>query len=85
MQRKVRHHNLFYGNAAAKGMAMTSSRISATGKYLAQCEKCGTSVEVHPEIFRAELFFEVLQATFYCCGRQQVATFTKEKDTVDFH
>jgi hypothetical protein len=27
----------------------------------------------------------VLQANFRCCGRQQWATFTKEKDTVDFH
>ena len=66
-------------------MVMTLSRITATGEYLAQCEKCGIWVEVHPEIFRAELFFEELQGTFYCCGRQQVATFTKEKDTVDFH
>jgi hypothetical protein len=27
----------------------------------------------------------VLQATFVCCNRQQVATFINEKDTLDFH
>jgi hypothetical protein len=27
----------------------------------------------------------VLQASFHCCALQQSATFTKEKDTTDFH
>jgi hypothetical protein len=27
----------------------------------------------------------VLQAGFQCCGLQQFATFTREKDTIDFH
>lgn len=63
----------------------TVTRIAEDGKYLARCGKCGTWVEVNPEIFKTELFFEVLQAGFQCCGLQQSATFTKEKDTVDFH
>lgn len=64
---------------------MTVTRITGDGKYLAQCRKCKAWVEVHPETLRAELFFEVLQAAFQCCGLQQSATFTEEKDTVDFH
>jgi len=64
---------------------MTVVRITEDGKYLAQCRKCGTWTEVHPQTHDTELFFEVLQATFQCCGLQQSATFTKEKDTVDFH
>jgi len=42
-------------------------------------------MEVQPQTHGTDLFFEVLQATFQCCGLQQSATFTKEKDTVDFH
>ncbi|MBI4643201.1 MAG: hypothetical protein HY743_05615 [Deltaproteobacteria bacterium] len=61
------------------------TRIAGDGKYLAQCERCGTWVEVRPETFKTELFFEVLQASFHCCGLHQSATFTREKDTVDFH
>ncbi|MCX5887892.1 MAG: hypothetical protein NTY36_00385 [Deltaproteobacteria bacterium] len=67
---------------------MTITKIAADGKYLAQCRKCGTWVEVcpeYPENCTPEIFFEVLQASFYCCGLQQSATFTIEKDTVDFH
>jgi len=64
---------------------MTLTRITGDGKYLAQCGKCATWLEVHPETLRTELFFEVLQAGFQCCGLQQSATFTKEKDTIDFH
>jgi len=48
-------------------------------------KKCETWLEVHPETAKAELFFEVLQATFYCCGLQQSVTYITEKDTVDFH
>lgn len=64
---------------------MTLTRITAEGKYVAQCGKCAAWVEVHPEPFGTELFFEVLQAGFECCGLQQSATFNKEKDTIDFH
>jgi len=64
---------------------MTVTRITEDGRHLARCGQCGTWVEVQPEIFQTEMFFEVLQANFRCCGRQQCATFTKEKDTVDFH
>ncbi len=62
-----------------------SIKVAIDGKYLAQCRKCGAWVEVHPETFGTELFFEVLQATFRCCNLQQSATFTREKDTIDFH
>ncbi len=64
---------------------MTITKIAADGKYLAQCRKCGTWVQVFPENCKAEIFFEVLQASFHCCGLRQSATFTIEKDTVDFH
>jgi flavoprotein len=67
---------------------MTMTKIAADGKYLAQCRQCGTWVEVcpdNPENCQAEVFFAVLQLTFQCCGLRQAATFTIEKDTVDFH
>lgn len=64
---------------------MTRTRITEDDKYLAQCGNCGTWLEVHPRIFKADPFFEVLEAPFQCCGRQQSANFIKEKDTVDFH
>jgi len=59
-----------------------------------ECPRCsaildrashGTWVEVFTENRTAEIFFEVLQASFYGCGLRQSATFTIEKDTVDFH
>lgn len=73
------------GESVAPGKSMTNTRITAEGKYLAQCFKCGTWVEVLPEPHQTELFFEVLKACFHCCDLLQSATFTREKDTVDFH
>ena len=64
---------------------MTITKIAADGKYRAQCRKCGIWVEVFTENRTAEILFEVLQASFYCCGLRQSTTFTIEKDTVDFH
>ena len=67
---------------------MTITKIAADGKYLAQCRKCGTWVEVcpeNPESCTAEIFFEVIKLNFHCCDLRQSATFTIEKDTVDFH
>jgi len=67
---------------------MIKTKISADGNYLAQCCKCGIWVEVCPEdpqYCKAEIFFEVFQFNFHCCGLRQSATFTIEKDTVDFH
>lgn len=64
---------------------MTITRITADGKYLAQCQQCGAWVELHPQAYGTEIFFEVLQANFDCCGLQQSATFTIEKDTLEFH
>ncbi len=66
-------------------MVMIATRMTDDGRYLAQCPLCGTWVEVRPATSQADLFFEVLHATFQCCGRQQSATFTKEKDALDFH
>ena len=64
---------------------MTETRITEDGKYLARCGQCGSWVEVHPETSPGDLFFEALKAEFQCCGRQQAATFTLEKDCLDFH
>jgi hypothetical protein len=67
---------------------MIKTKVTEAGKYLAQCRTCGTWVEIRPEnpqYGKAEIFFEVLQFTFHCCGLRQSATFTIEKDTVDFH
>lgn len=67
---------------------MIITKIAVDGKYLAQCRTCGTWVEVCPEspqYGQAEIFFEVFQFNFHCCGLRQSATFTIEKDTVDFH
>lgn len=67
---------------------MTITKIAADDKYLAQCRKCGIWVEVcpeNPDSFKAEIFFEVFQINFHCCGLRQSATFTIEKDTIDFH
>jgi len=62
-----------------------ATRITGDGKYLAQCRKCGTWREVHPQTQGSDLFFEVLEAGFQCCDLPQSATFTQEKDTLDFH
>ncbi|MBM4274998.1 MAG: hypothetical protein FJ134_11145 [Deltaproteobacteria bacterium] len=56
-----------------------------SGRFLAQCRECGTWVEVPPQSVRTELFFEHLEAEFRCCGLNQIATFTTEKDYIDFH
>jgi hypothetical protein len=64
---------------------MTVSKIAEDGKYLAQCRTCGTWLEVSPKNLSAEMFFVILEAEFYCCGLRQSATFTIEKDSVDFH
>ena len=64
------------------------TKIAVDGKYLAQCRMCGTWVEVcpeNPEYRKAEIFFEVFQLNFHCCGLLQSATFFVEKNTIDFH
>ena len=67
------------------GKKTASTRITADGRYLAQCRQCRAWVELSPEAAGAEIFFEVLQADFRCCGLHQSAVFTIEKDTWDFH
>ncbi|MFZ5451193.1 MAG: hypothetical protein ACOZF2_04905 [Thermodesulfobacteriota bacterium] len=64
---------------------MTEARMAEDGRYWARCAKCGTWVEVYPVTAKGDLFFEVLKAGFHCCGRQQSAIFTREKDCLDFH
>lgn len=64
---------------------MAETKMTDDGKYLARCSKCGTWVEVFPATAKGDLFFEALKADFLCCGEQQSATFTREKDCLDFH
>jgi hypothetical protein len=61
-----------------------TTKIEA-GKFLARCEACGRWQEVSPKARRSEEFFEVWEADFSCCGRNQTAIFTLEKDYLDFH
>lgn len=63
---------------------MGLTKIEA-GKYLAQCRVCGAWQEVHPQVTRADWFFEFLEAEFLCCSTNQSAIFTLEKETTDFH
>jgi len=64
---------------------MTVTRITKDGRFQAQCRQCRAWVELQPETTRAEPFFAILQAEFSCCGHKQMATFTREKDEIDFH
>jgi len=61
-----------------------TTKIEA-GKFLAQCRKCGRWREVSPKAQKAEGYFEVWEANFQCCGQNQAASFTLEKDYMDFH
>jgi hypothetical protein len=54
-------------------------------KYWARCEKCGRWLEVRPQPGEAGGYFMEWQASFSCCGLEQTATFTLEKDEIDFH
>jgi hypothetical protein len=54
-------------------------------RFRAQCEKCGRWLEVQPQPAESAGYFVQWQATFSCCGREQTATFTREKDEIDFH
>jgi len=71
--------------SALLGKIMAITRISREGKYLAQCQQCGVWVELHPETVRADLFFEILEADFSCCGLRQSARFILEKDAIYYH
>jgi len=64
--------------------------MMATGKmegnkYWAQCEKCGRWLEVLPQPAEASAYFMQWQGSFSCCGLKQTASFTREKDEIDFH
>lgn len=67
------------------GKIMAITRITREGQYLAQCQQCGVWVELHPETVRADLFFEILEADFSCCGLRQSARFILEKDAIYYH
>ncbi len=63
---------------------MADLRI-AGGRYEARCEHCGAWREVEPRQLPCDAFFEYYQADFICCGVQQLARLTVEKDEIDFH
>lgn len=67
------------------GRIMPITRITVEGEYLAQCQQCGVWVELHPKTVRADLFFEILEADFCCCGLGQSARFILEKDAIYYH
>jgi hypothetical protein len=64
--------------------SLTATKIES-GKFLAQCRKCGRWQEVSPQGRRAEDYFEVWDAYFRCCDQEQTAVFVVEKDYLDFH
>ncbi|OGP71816.1 MAG: hypothetical protein A2Y80_07490 [Deltaproteobacteria bacterium RBG_13_58_19] len=55
------------------------------GRCLAQCRVCGQWREVQAQPLDADSFFARWQGEFSCCGTRQSATFTLEKDEIDFH
>lgn len=55
------------------------------GLFWARCELCGRWQTVIPEPVASEAFFTHWRAAFPCCGRDQVALITVEKDELDFH
>ena len=63
---------------------LAATKIEA-GKFLAQCGECGRWQEVSPTGQRTDGYFEVWEAEFRCCDRNQAAVFTVEKDYLDFH
>lgn len=53
--------------------------------FWGHCELCGRWRPVIPEQVASEAFFTHWRAVFTCCGREQVALITVEKDELDFH
>jgi hypothetical protein len=64
--------------------AMEATKIE-TGRFLARCGECGRWQDLTPKAHRVEEYFEVWEAEFRCCDRDQTAVFTLEKDYLDFH
>jgi hypothetical protein len=54
-------------------------------RYEAQCQHCGGWREVDPQQLPCDTYFSHYQAEFTCCGVQQIAQLTVEKDELDFH
>jgi hypothetical protein len=63
---------------------MAHMRITAGG-YEARCEHCGAWRKIEPQQLPCDTYFSHYQAEFICCGVQQAATLTVEKDELDFH
>ncbi len=67
-------------------MAKTGENLTISeGRCYAQCRHCGRWLEVTAREEAGWEFFEILTAEFICCGEVQQATFTVEKDYLDFH
>ncbi len=55
------------------------------GGFEARCELCGRWREVELRQLPCDAFFEHHEALFTCCGLEQSARLTVEKDELDFH
>ncbi|MGQ9688482.1 MAG: hypothetical protein ACUVXF_06805 [Desulfobaccales bacterium] len=58
---------------------------SSGGRYEARCDHCGRWQEVELQQLPCDAFFSHFITEFCCCGIQQVAKLTVEKDELDFH
>lgn len=63
---------------------MADLRISPRGSE-ARCERCGRWRQVELQQLPCDAFFSHYEAVFTCCGVQQTARLTVEKDELDFH
>lgn len=62
------------------------ARLRKAGdRFEAACAYCGQWREVRPRQLPCDAFFSHWEAEFTCCGQNQVATLTLEKDELDFH
>lgn len=79
----VRTPVVFLAGCVTKGMMATGKWEN--GLFWGHCELCGRWRPVIPEQVASEAFFTHWRAVFTCCGREQVALITVEKDELDFH
>jgi hypothetical protein len=64
---------------------MAQIRIVGDNKYEAQCRLCGAWQEVQPQPVPGYTYFSHFQAEYTCCGVQQTAQLTVERDEMDVH